>query len=437
MEQQEQHELQGFTSYQKLLIALLALLQFTVILDFMVLSPLGDILMKTMGITTRQFGMVVSAYAFSAGISGILAAGFADKFDRKKLLLFFYTGFIAGTFWCAMADSYAMLLAARIVTGLFGGVIGSISMAIMTDTFAINQRGRVMGFVQMAFAASQVLGIPIGIFIANAWGWHAAFLMIAGLAVIIAAIVMLRMKPVDKHLALQNDKSPFLHLLHTLANKHYQVGFVATTFLSVGGFMMMPFGSAFLVNNIGISQHQLPLIFMITGISSIIVMPLVGRISDKVDKFKLFTAGTIIAILMVTVYTHLSITPLWQVVIVNIIMFMGIMSRMVPAQTLSTAVPEMKDRGAYMSLNASLQQIAGGIAAMCAGFIVTQESKTSPLQHYPELGYVVSTVSFICLFLVYRISELVKKKNADRELQNINDMLAAKQETPAIIGETA
>src|ERR1044071_3724366 len=181
-----------FTKYQVLVIILLALTQFTVILDFMVMSPLGDILMKSMSLTTSQFGFAVSGYAISAGISGFLTAGFADKFDRKKLLLFFYIGFIAGTLLCGLSTSYFMLLSARIITGLFGGVIGSISMAIMADLFPLHQRGRAMGFMQMGFGASQVLGIPISLYIANVWGWQSPFMMIVGLAAIIWLVIMLK-----------------------------------------------------------------------------------------------------------------------------------------------------------------------------------------------------------------------------------------------------
>jgi len=155
-------KLPTFTSYQKLVIVILALLQFTIILDFMIISPLGDLLMKQLSLSTSQFGSVVSAYAISAGISGFLAAGFADKFDRKKLMLFFYSGFIIGTMFCAFAFNYHTLFIARIVTGIFGGVVGSITMAIITDVFSYHQRGRVMGIVQMAFAGSQILGVPIG-----------------------------------------------------------------------------------------------------------------------------------------------------------------------------------------------------------------------------------------------------------------------------------
>ena len=164
-----------FTRYQKFVVAVLAFLQFTIILDFMIISPLGALLLRDLHITTRQFGLAVSAYAFSAGASGLLAAGFADKFDRKRLLLFFYAGFLLGTFLCGVANSYHFLLVARIVTGVFGGVIGSIVMAIVADLFPLEVRGRVMGTIQTAFAASQVLGLPLGVFLSNHWGWHAPF----------------------------------------------------------------------------------------------------------------------------------------------------------------------------------------------------------------------------------------------------------------------
>ncbi len=407
---QDSQPISAFTPYQKFVIAVLALLQFTVILDFMVISPLGDILMKSMDISTAKFGFAVSGYAFSAGASGLLAAGFADKFDRKKLLLFFYAGFIAGTIFCALSTSYMMLLSARIITGFFGGVIGSVSLAIVTDLFLVHQRGRVMGFIQMAFAASQILGIPAGLYFANLWGWHSAFFVIAGFGILILAAVLLKMKPVDQHLALQSDKHPLLHLWHTLGNKNYQVGFTAIAFLSVGGFMLQPFGSAFLVNNIHISQENLPIVFFFTGVSVLFIMPLVGKLSDKVNKFKLYTAGSALSIVMILIYTNLSPIPLWEIIVINMVLFMGIMSRMIPSTTLNTSVPEMKDRGAYMAITSSMQQIAGGIAAVCAGFIVHQPTKTSPLENYDILGVVISVVTLASIFLIYRVYRMVVHK---------------------------
>src|SRR5678815_4626770 len=189
-----------FTTYQKGVIALLAFLQFTVVLDFMVMAPLGDVLMKTLGLSATEFASAVSAYAFSAGISGLAAAGFADKYDRKKLLLFFYVGFMAGTLLCATANSYEWLLTGRIVTGLFGGVLGAVSMAIVADLFSFNQRGRVMGFVQMSFAVSQVAGIPIGLYLANLFNWHAPFLLIVGFSLATTVFIFSFLKPVTGHI---------------------------------------------------------------------------------------------------------------------------------------------------------------------------------------------------------------------------------------------
>jgi len=401
-----------FTPYQTLVILLLALTQFSVVLDFMVMSPLGDMLMKQMELTTKQFAMAVLSYAISAGISGFLTAGFADRYDRKKLLLFFYIGFIAGTFLCSIAPNYLMLVGARIVTGLFGGVIGSIAMAIVADLFPPDQRGRVVGFMQMGFGASQVLGIPISLFIANQWGWQAPFILIVALSVIIWATVMLKMKPVNAHLKIKSDKNPLLHLWHTLANRNYRIGFLSTALLSLGGFLMMPWGSAFAINNLKITNQQLPILFMVGGVSSLIIMPLMGKLSDKIDRFKLFAMASAWMIIVVIIYTRLSDVSFAFVMVMNILMMIGIMSRMVPAMALSSMLPQMQDRGAFMSINSSLQQIAGGIAAGVGGMIVVQKTKTSPLEHYDTLGIVISFILVIAVFMVYRVSQIVKRKKA-------------------------
>lgn len=399
-----------FTSYQLLAILLLSLTQFSVVLDFMVMSPLGDMLMKSMDLTTSQFGFAVSGYAFSAGAAGLLTAGFADRFDRKKLLLFFYIGFIVGTLLCGLATSYPMLLGARIVTGLFGGVIGSISMAIVADLFPLNQRGRAMGLLQMGFGASQVLGIPISLYIANHWGWQSPFLMIVGLSCIIWLGVWLKMHPITKHLELKSEKTALTHLWHTLKLRKYRIGFLSTALLSLGGFMMMPWGSAFAVNNLHVSYERLPLLFMVGGIVALIIMPLVGKLSDKIDKAKIFVAAALWMMVVIVIYTNLPPVPFYIVIIMNILVMMGIMSRIVPAMALVSALPKMQDRGAFMSINSSLQQIAGGVAAAVSGFIVVQKTKTSPLQHYNTLGYLIVIILVANIIMVYRVSRIVKSK---------------------------
>ena len=416
-----------FTGYQKFVIFILAITQFTVILDFMVMSPLGDMLMKSLDLKPSAFGVAVSAYAFSAGLSGLLTAGFADKFDRKKLLLFFYIGFIGGTIFCGLAESYAVLVAARIITGLFGGVIGSISMAIITDLFALQQRGRVMGFIQMGFGASQVLGVPIGIYIATLWKWEAPFWMVAILSIFIAIAIAIYLKPLTAHLALQHDRSAFAHLWHTVSKRDYRIAFTATALLSIGGFMMMPFGSAFAVNNLGVNYNQLTMLLMVSGVSSLVVMPIIGKLSDKINKFTIFAAASVWMMIICVVYTNLGVTPLLIVMALNIMMMIGIMSRMIPSSALTSAVPEMSDRGAFMSINSSLQQIAGGIAAAVAGMIVTQKSKGSPLEHYNTVGYVIVVISIISIILMWRVYKLTIKKphysKVEPAAAEINEML--------------
>ena len=408
-----------FTKYDIFIIAILAILQFTIVLDFMVLSPLGAQLLKELNITTTQFGWVVSAYAFSAGASGLLAAGFADNFDRKNLLLFFYVGFVIGTFLCGIAPDYNFLLMARIITGIFGGVVGSVSFAIITDLFKLEVRGRVMGFVQMAFAASQVLGLPVGLYLANKWGWHSPFIMIVGLSVIIGIAIVVYMKPINEHLKVKSDRNAFQHLLKTISNKLYLKAFAATVLLATGGFMLMPFGSAFGINNLGISMEQLPLLYMITGIFSIGIGPLAGRFSDSIGKYRMFVIGSVISIVMVLIYCNLGVTPLWIVIVINVILFAGIMARIIPSSALLTAIPEPQDRGAFMGINSSIQQISGGVAASVAGLIVVQTS-SGKLENYDILGYVVVGAMLITMAMVYWLNQLVIQKTSAAKEQNPN-----------------
>jgi predicted MFS family arabinose efflux permease len=399
-----------FTRYEKFVIAILALLQFTVVLDFMVLSPLGAILMPGLGISTSQFGLVVSAYAFSAGASGLCAAGFADRFDRKKMLLFFYSGFVCGTLFCALADSYPALLCARIITGIFGGVIGSISFAIITDMFPMQVRGRVMGVVQMAFAASQVLGIPIGLYLATHFDWHAPFLMIAAIALVIGVAMAFKLKPVVGHLQGSHDENAFVHLWHTASNPFYIRGFGATILLATGGFMIMPFSTAFLVNNVHIPETGLSEIFFITGVVSIVAGPYLGKLADTYGKFNLFVFGSILSLVMVVIYTHLGPTSILTVILINIILYTGISSRMISSSALISGVPDVADRGAYMGINSSLQQVSGGIAAFVAGLIVHQPAKNAPLQHFDTVGYVTAGTMIITLVMMFFIDREVSKK---------------------------
>jgi predicted MFS family arabinose efflux permease len=407
---ENQQELaRGFSRYQSGLVALLALVQFTIILDFIIMSPLGAILMPGLNISASQFGVAVSAYAFSAGISGVLAAGFADRFDRKRLLLFFYVGFTAGTTLCAVAPTYHLLLLGRIVTGLFGGVVGSIVLAIVTDLFPLHLRGRVMGFVQTAFAASQVLGIPVGLYLANRFNWHVAFgaIVILGLAVIAAVLILMR--PVNEHLRLKQERNAFAHLIGTVREPNYTLAFGVTTLLATGGYMLMPFGSAYTVHNLGIDIEHLPTIYLVSGIFAIFTGPLVGRLSDSFGKYPTFIFGTAMSVVMVLIYTHLGRVSLTIAIAVNVLMFVGIFSRMIPSQALMSAIPAPNQRGSFSAISASLQQLSGGLGSVFAAAIIA-ENADGTLRHFDRLGYVVVTTGLVALVAMYFVTRQVARR---------------------------
>ncbi|WP_213881415.1 MFS transporter [Pseudomonas sp. dw_358] len=398
----EASALPAFTRYQKFVVALLATLQFALIIDFMLMAPLGAMIMPALHMSARQFGLVVSAYAFSAGICGLLTAGFADRFDRKKLLLFFYSGFVVGTLWCGLADSFEGLLLARIITGVFAGVIGSIVLAIAADLFAAHQRGRVMGVIQTAFAASQVLGLPVGLYLANHGSWHMPFLVLAAIGAAGGLLIALMMRPVAEHLKIPQEHSAFRHLLTTLTTRQHWAAFAATALLTTGGFMLMPFSSAFTVNNLGIALASLPTVYLMTGLCTIVTGPLIGRASDAYGKLPVFFLGSFLTIVMVTIYTHLSNVSLPWVVAVNAVLFVGIFSRLIPFQALVVGVPAPARRGAFNAVSSAIQQLSGGVASLVAGHIV-MIGADGKLQHFDVVGYILVATTLVAGYLVWQV----------------------------------
>jgi predicted MFS family arabinose efflux permease len=358
------------------------------------------------GYQKTAVGMLVFLQ-FAAGISGFLTAGFADRYDRKKLLLFFYVGFIAGTLWCGLAQSFESLLLARIVTGVFGGVIGSVVLAIATDLFPAQMRGRVMGFIQTAFAASQILGLPIAMKLSTEWNWHVPFISLAVFGAIAGLLIAWQMKPVADHLKAPQEHSPFDHLIHTVTEPRHLLPFVSVLFLATGGFMLMPFSSDFTVNNLGISVDHLWIIYLVTGIATIFVGPLVGKAADAFGKLRVYFTGTALVIVMVLIYTHMGPSTLAVVTAINVVLFIGIFSRMIPFQALMSQVPAPTQRGSFNAINASLSQIAGGFAAMVAGHIVLKDPD-GKLHHYDIAGYVVIATALLAGYLLWRIQRDVE-----------------------------
>jgi len=295
---------------------------------------------------------------------------------------------------------------------LFGGVIGSIVLAIVTDLFALHLRGRVMGFVQTAFAASQVLGIPVGLFLSNHWNWHVTFGALVVLAIATIIAILFLMKPVNAHLRLKQDRNAFAHLVATVGQPRHTLAFAVTTLLATGGFMLMPFGSAYTVHNLGIDIGDLPTIYLVSGLFSIITGPLVGRASDRFGKFPVFVFGSAMSIVMVTIYTHLGQVRLATVILVNVLMFVGIFSRMIPSQALISAIPVPSQRGSFSSVSASLQQLSGGLGSVLAAAIIAQNADSS-LRHFDRLGYVVVATSILSLIAMYFVQRQVARQTGE------------------------
>jgi len=266
-----------------------------------------------------------------------------------------------------------------------------------------------MGLIQTAFAASQVLGLPMGLFLSNHWDWHAPFIVLAALGLAGFGVITAKLAPVDAHLGKPQEHSPFMHLWHTLTEPQHLMPFLTVTLLATGGFMLMPFSSAFLVHNIGIDLAQLPTIYFFTGICTIVFGPMIGKAADKLGKFKVFLFGSVVSIAMVVLYTHLGPVPLWAVIAVNVVMFVGIFSRMIPFQALSSQVPEPTRRGAYNAISASIQQVSGGIASVVAGHIVTSGAD-GRIEHFPEVGYVVVGTTLAGIWLVSRINRQLQAR---------------------------
>lgn len=328
-------------------------------------------------------------------------------------MLFFYTGFLVGTLCCALATDYHYLLIARIITGLFGGVIGSISFAIVTDLFPFEQRGRVMGTIQSALSASQVLGIPFGLYLSTKWNWHAPFFLIVAVGLLVGLVMVFCLKPIRGHLDGAKHQSPIIHLFRTVSKKRYLQGFATTALLSIGGFMLMPFGSTFNVQNVGIRVDDLPLVYIVTGIFSMFFGPLVGRYSDKIGKFKIFLFGSIVTVVAASIYCRLSQVPLAMLIAISVVMFLGVSTRMITASALTSAVPEASDRGAYMAVSSSLQQISGGLGAIFSGMIVVQNGE-GPLLHFDRIANILAGTTLLSVVMMYFLNRYVQAKHGTK-----------------------
>jgi predicted MFS family arabinose efflux permease len=382
---------------ERKLLLLLAAVQFTQIMDFMIMMPLGPQLMRELSISAQQFGGLISSFAITAGIVGLAAAPFTDRFDRRKLLLFCYAGFTLATLACGLSTHAPALLWARAICGAFGGISGATIMAIVADVIPAERRARGMGIIMTAFSAAAALGVPLGLKLAQTWKWEAPFLVVAGISSLVWIGLFRSLPPVRGHLTGGRVTSgkDFLELL---ANRNAWLGLALMTAMVFGHFTIIPFLSPYLVGNVGLPEASLFMIYLSGGLVTIFTGPLVGRLADRHGRFRVYVFLVAGACSIILILTNARPMPLWQTLILAGVFFGFASGRFVPGQAvISLAVPSTR-RGAYMSLVACSRDLASGLTAWLGGLIVSQNPDGS-LLHFNRLGWVAIGMSVASLWI--------------------------------------
>ncbi len=371
---------------ERFLIVLLTAVNFTQMMDFVVMMPLGPQLMRVFGIDATRFAVAVSAYTFSAAIAAVIAALFIDRFERRRALLVLYAGFAVATLGCALAPDFHALVVARIAAGACGGVLGALVLAIVGDAIPYERRGAAMGTVMSAFALASILGVPAGIWLAAWLGWHAAFLAIFALSLIVLAVGWWGMPMMSAHLA--GGRRPPAETLRMLLAEpaHWRV-FAFTGALVFAGFMVIPFIATFLSCNLGVGDKTLGLVYLCGGICAVVTSPWIGRLSDRYGKHRVFVVVALLAMLPTLALTHLPAAPLAAILAVTTAFIVLGSGRFVPATALITSAVAAPLRGSFMTLNTAVQSAGSGLAAVVAGLLIHQTDAAAPLQGYGLIGW--------------------------------------------------
>ena len=356
------------------LLLTLAGVQFTHMVDFMVMMPLGPQLTQLFGISDAQFGVLISSYTFAAGASGLLASLYIDRFGRKKLLLLLYVLFAASTLACGLAPSYDVLILARIAAGAFGGVLAALTQTIVADVIPFERRGRAMGIVMSSFALATVAGVPLGLFLAAHFSWHVPFFMIAAVCAVLAIGAWVTLPPLADHLLLTRS-SPWSAIQQVVSDPNHLRAFAFTALLMFAGFTVIPYITIYTTANGGLTLQQVPYVYLLGGAATLVTSRWIGRLTDSVGKAKMFyimASFAAPAVLLVTLSAPLG---LWGILFATTLMFIGMNGRMVPGMAVVTSAANPKLRGTFMTLNSSVQSAAMGIATVVGGLVVSRNAE--------------------------------------------------------------
>jgi MFS transporter, DHA1 family, inner membrane transport protein len=394
---------------ERILLFILSAGMFTHIMDFMIIMPLSPQLMSIFDITAQEFSLLVSSYTLTAGVTGFLAAFRIDHYDRKTTILFVYLGFTLGTLACAFAPTFGFLLVARSLAGAFGGVLGALVLSIVSDAIPLERRASGMGIVMASFSVASVFGVPFGLFLASKFSWHAPFLFLGILAVVILGLMFFYIPPLRAHLDTGNSKKKPLEILYQIfGQRNTRLGLTFAAVLMLGHFTTIPFLAAYMVGNVGFSNDDLSYIYLVGGALTIFFSPWVGRMADKHGRLKIFTIFGSLVIIPIIAITNMPPVPLWAALIVTGIFFIFSNGRMVPSTTMETAIIKPENRGSYMSIRSSVQQLTSGLASFIAGTIILEQpslfgQNVKALLNYEYVGLIAVFFSLISLWLARKL----------------------------------
>ena len=377
-------------------------IQFTHILDFMIMMPLGPQFIKALSINTHQFGLLLSSYTFAAAIAGVFATYYIDRFERRGLLLRLYICFILATVACGLAPDYHSLFIARACAGAFGGILGSLVQTIVADSIPFERRGKALGTVMAAFSVSTVAGVPLSLFLANHiefLGWRAPFMFIGLISVVILLIGYRNIPKISGHLHHVQEGSRFKQIYDILISHHHLRAFLFMGLIMLTGFSVIPYIALYLTANVGVADSYISLIYLCGGVATLMSSRWIGHLADKFGKVRVFRILAIISLLPILITTNLFPVPLWIVLLNQTAFFVLISGRMIPAMAIVSQLVEPKIRGTFMSLVGSMQMLASGIASVLAGLVVTIAAD-GKMQHYNLVGYGAAACGLLTFWLV-------------------------------------
>jgi predicted MFS family arabinose efflux permease len=389
------------------LLLTLAGIQFAHILDFMIMMPLGPVLMRALGIDTHEFGFLVSSYSLTAGVSGLLAATFVDRFERKRLLLVLFGLFGVATLACALAPGYWTLLGARGLAGAFGGVLGAMVQTVVGDLIPFERRGRASGTIMSAFSLSTIAGVPLSLYLANHFGWRMPFFFIAALALALLALGGRMLPELRGHLPSVSCTDaarahPLAALAAVLRDANHLRALLFMALAVFSGFTVIPYITIYITANVGIRQEDIPLIYLVGGVASFLTARRIGRLADRHGKMRVYRVVAFCSLLPLFLQTHLPPVPLWLMIVCSTLFFVFVPGRMVPVMAIVTSTAQPRLRGTFLSMNSAVQSFASGISAWLGGALIGMDAQ-GQVVGYGMVGWLAMGATLAAMFYVGRL----------------------------------